>query len=380
MVETSPASPRRRPLGRLPTQKTKRCFVFFVPEHRAWEGLILPIDHPFWQTHFPPNGFRCRCAVLGVTQAEYDQLRRDGGQFAGGTVKFDNDVDADLEALDPGFAYNPGIPGSRAAALQRLAEEKAARAAVRAATIAAQGDSDQIAPSTTPKRTTTAPQPAPAPLVLTKRTDKTSIADAARDANPHYREIGKAKKEYKALQRELNTMPRGTAKEKSAYQAKQAEIDAAQRKYKRLLREYGSNCQRSVIAYELRRRGYDVTALPRLKDDDAVADLWRYVFGTDFEQVNGADEKIALSALEEKIASYGDGSRSIIVVKWKDDCQHAFIAERQNGKIVYVDPQSGKVDYASWKRKFDPSAVLVSRIKDEPHDATYLRWMVKEAK
>ena len=107
------------------------------PEHRAWEGLILPIDHPFWQSHFPPNGFRCRCAVLGVTQAEYDQLKRDGGQFAGGQVKFDNDVDADLEALDPGFAYNPGIPGSRAAALQRLAEEKAARAEQRAARRAA---------------------------------------------------------------------------------------------------------------------------------------------------------------------------------------------------------------------------------------------------
>ena len=23
---------------------------------RAWHGTVLPVDHPFWQTHFPPNG------------------------------------------------------------------------------------------------------------------------------------------------------------------------------------------------------------------------------------------------------------------------------------------------------------------------------------
>ena len=31
------------------------------PEHRAWHGLILPIDHPLWDTHYPPNGWGCRC-------------------------------------------------------------------------------------------------------------------------------------------------------------------------------------------------------------------------------------------------------------------------------------------------------------------------------
>lgn len=26
------------------------------PQHLAWHGLTLPHDHPFWQTHFAPNG------------------------------------------------------------------------------------------------------------------------------------------------------------------------------------------------------------------------------------------------------------------------------------------------------------------------------------
>ena len=29
--------------------------------HAAWNGVALPVDHSFWQTHYPPNGWRCRC-------------------------------------------------------------------------------------------------------------------------------------------------------------------------------------------------------------------------------------------------------------------------------------------------------------------------------
>lgn len=29
--------------------------------HAQWHGVILRPDHPFWLTHWPPNGFNCRC-------------------------------------------------------------------------------------------------------------------------------------------------------------------------------------------------------------------------------------------------------------------------------------------------------------------------------
>jgi SPP1 gp7 family putative phage head morphogenesis protein len=32
-------------------------------EHETFDGTTLPVDHPYWNTHFPPNGFRCRCYV-----------------------------------------------------------------------------------------------------------------------------------------------------------------------------------------------------------------------------------------------------------------------------------------------------------------------------
>jgi SPP1 gp7 family putative phage head morphogenesis protein len=30
-------------------------------KHAQWDGLILPFNHPWWQTHLPPNEFGCRC-------------------------------------------------------------------------------------------------------------------------------------------------------------------------------------------------------------------------------------------------------------------------------------------------------------------------------
>jgi SPP1 gp7 family putative phage head morphogenesis protein len=35
-------------------------------EHAQLNGITLPIDHSFWNTHYPPNGFKCRCDVERV--------------------------------------------------------------------------------------------------------------------------------------------------------------------------------------------------------------------------------------------------------------------------------------------------------------------------
>ena len=48
------------------------------PEHLAWHGLTLPVDDPFWGTHWPPNGWRCKCGVRAVSETELGKLKRDG--------------------------------------------------------------------------------------------------------------------------------------------------------------------------------------------------------------------------------------------------------------------------------------------------------------
>ena len=32
-------------------------------EHEAWVGTVLPIEHPWWDTHFPPSAWNCKCTV-----------------------------------------------------------------------------------------------------------------------------------------------------------------------------------------------------------------------------------------------------------------------------------------------------------------------------
>lgn len=32
-------------------------------QHKAWDGMILPIKHDFWKKHLPPNDWGCRCTV-----------------------------------------------------------------------------------------------------------------------------------------------------------------------------------------------------------------------------------------------------------------------------------------------------------------------------
>lgn len=39
-------------------------------QHRQWNGLIYPISDSFWQTHYPPNGWGCRCTIRAYSGAE----------------------------------------------------------------------------------------------------------------------------------------------------------------------------------------------------------------------------------------------------------------------------------------------------------------------
>jgi len=39
------------------TAKDKR------PAHEEWAGTILPIDHTWWDTHYPPSDWNCQCSV-----------------------------------------------------------------------------------------------------------------------------------------------------------------------------------------------------------------------------------------------------------------------------------------------------------------------------
>ncbi len=81
------------------------------PSHMALDGLIYPLDHDFWRTHYPPNGFNCRCTVVGLT--EYDVLKR-GNTVATEMPKSievalpDGRKEMVTPGPDPGFEGNVG--------------------------------------------------------------------------------------------------------------------------------------------------------------------------------------------------------------------------------------------------------------------------------
>jgi len=101
------------------------------PEHAALDGLVLPVDHPFWHSHYPPNGWNCRCGVIQMTRRQLiEHTGKDGPDKAprikdvnwtnprtGQTIK----VPADL---DPGWDINPGQ--GAITALDKLLSEKVA--------------------------------------------------------------------------------------------------------------------------------------------------------------------------------------------------------------------------------------------------------------
>lgn len=116
------------------------------PQHRAWHNVTLPLDDPWWATHRPPNGFRCRCRVMGVTQREYDagevldrpgaETERDAPIVSTPMVKsappdalrdWRNPATGAVEkipdGIDPGFDYNPGTTG-RSAAFEAMVQAK----------------------------------------------------------------------------------------------------------------------------------------------------------------------------------------------------------------------------------------------------------------
>lgn len=130
--------------------------------------------------------------------------------------------------------------------------------------------------------------------------------------------------------------------------------------------EYSENCQRCVIAYEARRRGYDVVAHPTYQGDTmSMGDNYLSNFsGYKKENVGATTRSKVLSNVESKMAGYGDGARGIIEVQWSGaSFGHVFNVEQKNGKTMFRDAQTGKFyQPKNVFQKVKPSSVRLTRV------------------
>lgn len=129
--------------------------------------------------------------------------------------------------------------------------------------------------------------------------------------------------------------------------------------------EYGVNCQSCVVANELRRRGYNVTALPNLQkagnipyelsgktnwawiDPETMTTPVKKKAGGVYDVTRtGALKSKNISALTKEIIELAkEPGRYHIDFSWKSgNSGHIITLEKLvNGKIVLYDPQNGKI-------------------------------------
>lgn len=62
--------------------------------HRMLHDVAKPIDDPFWDTYYPPNGWNCRCYILQASSTDGHKTEPDGLP--------------DPDQMPPAFRHNPG--------------------------------------------------------------------------------------------------------------------------------------------------------------------------------------------------------------------------------------------------------------------------------
>ena len=75
------------------------------PQHKRWGDMKLTLrhDHPFWNTHFPPNGWGCKCRVVAVAAPGDGDVT----EPPEGWAQTDPATGAPV-GIDEGWGYAPG--------------------------------------------------------------------------------------------------------------------------------------------------------------------------------------------------------------------------------------------------------------------------------
>ena len=245
------------------------------PSHAVLHEKIYPANHEFWESNYPPNGFRCRCAVRTLSQRQIDS----------------ENLEVQKEMPKPQFWTDPAT--NQQHYVQFPGAEKGFR----------NNPAKDWLEGKDFRET--------APLQGTNSLLLQAIDEEIAKVNPDY-----------------------------------ATDEGCRR-----------NCQRCVLAYELRRRGDNVEAMPnpfadrsgtskRPAMNGSEAFKNAKVYGINHLGGNALTEK----QLERSLNILPNGARAAIFwVNPDRKSGHVIVCEKVDGNLVYIDPQSGRRGRASLK-------------------------------
>ena len=259
------------------------------PSHAILHRLVYPVDHEFWKTNYPPNGFRCHCHVVTLSSRQVEKrgltVQKEmpkSGVWKDPKTGYEYFVH--FPGADKGFRGNPGMDWLDGLDLKKYPD------------LNKKSYAEQRGPAST---TSDIVEKA----LGIRKGPPMDYREAAEKANPNFH------------------------------------VDTA----------YQINCQRCVPVYELRRRGYPVTAMPKRNQYDGKANACLYGYECfDSPQVKGVWGRhpvLNKTDLLKALKDLPDGARVGIIWAWpgKSRSGHTTVCEKINGKLVFMDPQTGKI-------------------------------------
>lgn len=259
------------------------------PSHAILHRLVYPVDHDFWKTNYPPNGFRCHCHVVTLSSRQVEKrgltVQKEmpkSGVWKDPKTGYEYFVH--FPGADKGFRGNPGMDWLDGLDLKKYPD------------LNKKSYAEQRGPASTTSDTVEK-------ALGIRKGPPMDYREAAEKANPNFH------------------------------------VDTA----------YQINCQRCVPVYELRRRGYPVTAMPKRNQYDGKANACLYGYECfDSPQVKGVWGRhpvLNKTDLLKALKDLPDGARVGIIWAWpgKSRSGHTTVCEKINGKLVFMDPQTGKI-------------------------------------
>ena len=162
--------------------------------------------------------------------------------------------------------------------------------------------------------------------------------------------------------------------------------------------EYSTNCQRCVPTYEMRRRGYNVEALPNSGDGLGRLSMIVKMWGLNKNDKYYISPKLLAGGANKKVdynQEYADwfkfigdipnGARAQVGWMWKGSrAGHTIMAEKKAGKLVFIDPQTQSIknrdEFVSDVKARPRYAFWAFRVDNRELDKEMIKLIMKESK